>query len=196
MAYHELRSCLGLVATAARSVAEENVDERIRRRCDAIERATQRLLRTTHNVLNIANRAAFSAPRRFSPADEVELIVADLHALGLHIECAVQQDGPQPEVRLSFEVFETLVQSLICNAMDHSPEGATTRVSVTTRAGVAIIEIRNPVPTERRHSGLGIGSYLTSRLAELLEVELTTTADDGTFVARIVIPHELDRLPN
>ncbi len=67
MAYHELRSPLALVATVARSAAEECEDELVRARCLSIVRAAERMIRTAGHLMDLAETSQAEKVEQFNP---------------------------------------------------------------------------------------------------------------------------------
>lgn len=187
-AYHELRGPLGLIAMAARSAADGCPDEDLRRRCETIERAASRMLRTTRQVFDLAHARAAEGAAPYSPAAAVGEIVGDLREFGVSVELDAAGDLEALFASGDRAQFEALVQSLISNALDHSDEGATVRVSVEAVEHTLSLIVANPVATQRAHRGLGIGMMLCAQVAERMGASLRTDADDGEYRARIDLP--------
>lgn len=188
LAYHELRSPLGLVATAARSVAEDSSDDALRARCEMIVRTVERMLRTTQQVFGAAQAGGTDPPEWFTPADVLSLLVSDLRGFGPEIDLSM--DAPARWVRRYGVrgVFEALVQSLLSNALDHREAGAriTVRASVTGRTFTLVIS--NPIAARPRHTGLGVGLYICDRLAGQLGGRLTASTEGAEFRACLFMP--------
>ena len=188
LAYHELRSPLGLVATAARSLVEESADESLRRRCEVILRSVERMLRTTGSVLALARGEGEESPDWFTPAEVVTQLAADLGSFDVRLDLQVTTDAGACRHFGARGIFETLVQSLLSNAIDHSDPGAVVVIRLGREDGALTLTISNPVAAKKRHTGLGAGLYLCSKLADQLGGALQAEAEDGLFHARIRLP--------
>jgi len=181
LAYHELRSPLGFVATALRSVAEDSLDEGLRHRCDAIVRTVERMLRTSGQVSSLARADAPVHEVCFAPSDILYQIASDLSSFDMRVDVQATTEALETEVRGAPTTFETLIQSLVSNAIDHSDRGANVNLACAVEDRSLIVSITNAIASQRQHHGLGAGLYLCNRLAEQLGAQLTAGAEDGVF---------------
>jgi signal transduction histidine kinase len=186
LAYHELRSPLGLVATAIRSVAEDSSDDVLRHRCEMIVRTVERMLRTTEQVFGLARTTISAEQESFAPAEVVAQVVSDFNQNGAPIE-TYSARAVTARTLGQRGTFEALIQSLLNNALDHSDPGAAIRVEVDAGEDTLSITISNPMATTRRHHGLGVGLYFCRRLAEQLGASLVTESEDGVFRATVQV---------
>lgn len=187
LAYHELRSPLGLLATAARSVVEDSTEQAIRDRCAVIVRTVERMLRTTEQVFGVARVAGDEPPSRFLPSVVLAGLIRDMGpaaALELHIE----PDAGSAAVFGASGAFEALAQSLLNNAVDHGDPAAPITVELVHENGALTLSITNRTTSVRRHNGLGVGLYLCRRLAEQLGGELSAGLEGQTYRASIRVP--------
>jgi signal transduction histidine kinase len=188
LAYHELRSPLGLVATAARSAAEESQDDALRARWEVIVRTVDRMLRTAQQVFGAAQAGNRDAPVWFAPFDVVSRLVDDLQGFDVAVDLAV--DGRTRPAR-AFGVcglFEALAQSLVSNAVDHSEPGARVRVRLTADADTLTLTVVNTAAARRRHNGLGVGLYICDRLAAQLGGTLSAGLEGREYRASFRMP--------
>ena len=88
LAYHELRAPLGLVATAARSAAADCEDESLRKRCEMIVRAAERMLRTAQSVMSLVEGSQPAESQRITLSEVVERLADDARALGFPVAAA------------------------------------------------------------------------------------------------------------
>ena len=86
MVLHELRGPLGLMATAARSAADDCQDADLRSRCEMIVRAAESMLRTTNQVFQLNRALQAETPERFSPAAVAAEITDTFRALGVLVQ--------------------------------------------------------------------------------------------------------------
>jgi signal transduction histidine kinase len=182
LAYHELRSPLGLVATAARSLAEDCEDEAIRERCDTIVRAAERMLRVTSQVLAIARRDASEVDaetERFSPAEVVEQLAENFQRLDVPVVPRVEPAARLAKTEGVRGRFEALLQSLLTNAFDHAEPGTRINVTVGATADEVTVTVTNRIASRSRHDGIGAGMYLCRLLAEALPATLDAGPVDG-----------------
>jgi signal transduction histidine kinase len=185
--YHELRAPLGLVATAARSVAGDVEDDDLRQRCEVIVRAAERMLRTAATVASLDAPPGAEERGTFAPVPVVSELVATLQGLGVPIECLL--DAPTGALAHgSAERFEALVHSTISNAIDHGAAGETITVEVRQAGGGITVEVSNAVARDDRHAGRGLGTIIAAALARGLDANLDATVADGRYRARIVLP--------
>lgn len=186
LAYHELRAPLGLVATAARSAAADCEDESLRLRCEMIVRAAERMLRTTHRVLSLA-QASQEGDRTSVVIDDVVAIVAeDASAMGWPVRVVEATCGG--EVDVSRDLLDALIQSLLSNAYDHACLEEGIRVTTRREGHCAIVEVVNTIGAGRRHHGLGAGTYLAQRLAAQMGGLLDTEVDGDTYRTAFTLP--------
>jgi len=188
LAYHELRSPLGLVATAARSVAEESRDDALRARCEVIVRTVDRMLRTVQQVFGAAQAGSTDAPAWFAPLDVVSRLVHYLQGFDVGIDLSADGQALAARVFGVRGLFEALVQSLVSNAVDHSEAGACVTVRLAGDENTLTFTVVNTAATRRRHKGLGVGLYICDRLAEQLGGTLSTGFDGREYRASFRLP--------
>lgn len=186
--YHELRSPLGLVVTAAQSAAEETDDEDVRRRCQAIVRAAERMLRTASQVFEVAQARQAGAARPYSPHGIVRDLVADLSGLDVRVRLLVNEGVAPLQLHGVPEQFEALVHCLVSNAVDHSDPGSQVLVGLSLRDGDIELTVTNHLASRSRHHGLGLGSYLASQLAAGLGATILTRAEEGLYAVAVRLP--------
>lgn len=187
IAYHELRSPLGLVATAARSVAADCEDEMLRSRCLSIVRAAERMLRTAGRLLEVAETTRASEICLFDPAELLSSVLDDYRALSVPV-CLEIEEPLNVLVRGVPEHFEALICSIIGNATDHGTDGEPILVSMRQDGVYFRATIVNSIGAARRHMGIGLGSYIGTRLAHQLSATLTVGRDGDRYTADLAIP--------
>ncbi len=188
LAYHELRSPLGLIATAARAAAESATDELTRDRCETIVRVADRLLRIAAQVLALNRPVEGEAEAPYRPADVLEDLVTSLRAAGVRIWLLCDGDSVGTSLEGVRDRFEALAGSIAGNALDHSEPG--TAIEIRTFADgnaftVAILNVRAETP---RHDGLGLGSTLADAFARRMNGEITREARGETYEVRLRLP--------
>ena len=139
MALHELRSPLGLVATAARAAAADCDDEYIRRRCEVILRTAERMLRTAVQVLSLAGSLDEDPEELFDPVTVTGRVVADLAELGIPAAFSTTRSAGAWLVRGRPAQLESMITSVISNAVDHG--AAAGNITVTLSAVDSHVEI-------------------------------------------------------
>jgi signal transduction histidine kinase len=187
MAYHELRSPLALMATMARSAAENCADDELRLRCLSIVRTAERMLRTAGLVMDVAEAARDDSINSFVPADVVSKVVADYRGMDVGIEMEGKVDR-HLKVVAAPGLLEALLCSIIGNALDHGSPRSLICVSVLEIEQTVVIEVRNRVEGTRSHKGLGLGTYIGDQLTRALNSSLQMIRTDEEFSARITIP--------
>jgi signal transduction histidine kinase len=187
MALHELRSPLALIATAARSAAEDCSDDALRQRCDVIVRSAERTLRTAKDLLSLA-RGCDRGESYFDADLVVEGVAADLSDLGARIRLDRSAlEGPAM-VFGSAGHFETLLMSCLNNALDHSPPGGDIEVGLSLSNSALQIRISNDRRHTPHHVGLGLGTYIADVLARLVPAEIRRLVDGDSYVLTLSIP--------
>lgn len=188
LAYHELRSPLGLVITAARSAAEECPQdyEVLRMRCQAIARAAERMLVTAQEILAMSAVAGADCRDDFDLSSSLASAVAEFQALGVRL--APGSFPSFPRVQGSRTKFETLIMSLLNNALEHGAPGADVEVRAWNEAGEAVVEIRNPIAPLDHHRGYRLGSRIAEELARGLRAGLQADAVNGVYRVTVRLP--------
>lgn len=197
LVYHELRAPLGLVATAARSVAEDLPDEELRSRCEMIVRAAERMLRTAEAVTRATAGvpdAAHEGAGSFVPHDVVRDLVETLRGLDVPVELSLDSSAPVV-VPGSQDRFEALIHSLVNNAIDHGCRDSAVRVAVEGGVRSVTVEVRNEMSEDDTHRGGGIGMIIATALARGLDANLTTETAGADYVARVTLPIRQGRRP-
>jgi signal transduction histidine kinase len=191
LVYHELRAPLGLVATAARSMAHDAPDEDLRLRCEVIVRAAERMLRTAETVSSLgANTHERSGT--FRPVAIVTDLVRVLSGLGVRLELSVDA-AASTWLCGHGERFEALVHSLIANAIDHGSPREPIQVAVSGNSDLLTVQVVNAVASEDRHEGSGLGTIIARALARGLDARLESFTRDGHYTAQITIRRRFKR---
>lgn len=186
MVYHELRSPLALLATAACCAAAESADDYVRSRCESIVRVADRMLRTAAQVIDMASASQASEECVYVPAEVVEAVVADYRELGVNV--AFEGPGERAATVGAPLHLEALISSLVGNANDHGDPSVPLVVSVANDRERCTIGVRNAIGSRRDHRGLGLGSYISSQLATFIGAQLTLTRSDTEHIATVEIP--------
>lgn len=183
MVYHELRSPLALMATAARSAAAESSDDFVRSRCESIVRAAERMLRTAEHIIDIAGATRSVEESMFSPYDVVEEVVEDYRRMGIVV--VLEVCGGACVTRGVRQHLEALVTSLLGNAVDHGDRSMPILVSVHWNGDICRVTIRNAINDRADHRGLGLGSYIGDQLARHLNASLTTSMSGADYCVTV-----------
>ena len=166
MVLHELRAPLGLMATAARSAADECQTEDLRQRCQMIVRAAEGMLRTANQLFQLNRAASAETLEPFRPFDVAVQLVDTLRGFDVRVVLLGDAASMCAQTLGVPERFEALLHSLLTNAMDHSDLGVPVTVELRTFEGALRIEIRNRPALVARHKGLGLGLAIADALAE------------------------------
>jgi signal transduction histidine kinase len=176
------------MATAARSAADDCLDESLKVRVEMIVRAAERMLRTTQRVLSLASAATPVGIGPVAPAPLFVEIAEDAGALGVPV--TYRPDGSLSALVLQSDrsIIEAIVQSLLNNAQDHGEPGEPIRLAAVAADGALEVTVANTAAGKRLHSGLGAGTYLCQQLASRIGATLTTEATGCTFTAKLHVP--------
>lgn len=182
--YHEFRSPLGLIATAASAAAEASDEESVQRYCQTIARVTERMLRTAGVLLGRDGEVEV-----FSPLRVVEDVVLDHRLDGTAVQ--LHREGPVSNLRVngSRAALEALLVTLLANAGDHGDPSAPVHVRLAPRGDDTIdISVSNRVGGDG-HRGLGLGTAVAEDLARSLggTIERSRSPRDR-YVVRLSLP--------
>ena len=181
MALHELRSPLGLVATAARAAAADCDDEYIRRRCEVILRTAERMLRTAVQVLSLAGSLDEDPEEPFDPVTVTGRVVADLAELGIPAAFLTSEGLGAWLVRGRPAQLESMITSVISNAVDHGAAAGNITVTLSAVDSHVEITLENAKCAQSSHAGLGLGTYIVGELAKLLAASVEYWESDDRF---------------
>jgi signal transduction histidine kinase len=188
LAYHELRSPLGLIATAARAAAEDPDPEQARHYCKVISRTADMVLRTTEQVLSLAEAARVAPGQLYRPHEVIADVVNTFTELGLALRLEIAPAARELVMDGVPNHLEALVQSLLGNAFDHGEPGEPVCVMVDSPGEELIVGVSNPIPQSCRHRGLGVGAYLSRRLAEQMGGVLRVGPEGSHYRALLCLP--------
>ena len=189
MALHELRSPLGLVATAARSAADDCDDDMLRRRCEVIVRAAERMLKTAQTVISLAQTASLLKRSAFNPAASVRAIVDDLRAIGVQVSLLDETSAEEYLFDGIREQFETLVTSLISNALDHAEPSTVLEVHLACAGDEFAARVSNKLCSGRSgHAGLGVGNYIADQLAGIIPATIKRSVCESQYSVEVTMP--------
>ncbi len=183
---HELRRPLGYLATAAQLMGEEAAEDDIRSRCERMERTARRMLRMTETVLDAtAVIASQETARGYSPGEVAAQLADDARGLGLPLRLEIEPGAGGAVAFGRRGQFETLLQSLLNNAVDHGSAGSDVVLRVSAGSQEVCIDIENEVGAPNGHRGLGLGLLLCRRLADLCGAQLEAATGAGWYRATI-----------
>lgn len=201
-----LKSSLQLLAFRPRSAAEyERGVKHALEDCDRIEA----LVHSTLSLARAEHRSEEGRSNDFACVDlsqSCEQSVADLHSVaqtrGIDLQCRVHSEAM---VKADPLELHTIWVNLLQNAIQHSPQGSTVSVSVTTTdqgTATVIVEDRGAgIPAEhlprvfdrfyrsdpsrsRATGGAGLGLSICQRLVEAYggKIYITSSSSEGTRV--------------
>ena len=188
LVYHELRAPLALLATAARAAAEDCHQDDVRQRLDVILHATERMLRTTEQVMRVASARSELEMEAIHPVDVAANVAADMAGLGANIGFFASESSREAVSILAQGQLEALLTSLLSNARDHSQPGTRICVAVVAVEDDLRLTISNITASNRRHRGLGLGSHICRTLASDMGLGLDLAISGDTFTAAVQIP--------
>jgi signal transduction histidine kinase len=188
LVYHEVRTPLGLLTTAARALAEDcDGDELLRRQCQVVLTAAERVLLISNQVLGLAASTKVEHADGCRPAETVSSVIADLRDLGVPLTL---QEGPgvaEVESSVPGAQFETVLHSLIMNAVDHGLAGDEITVTTRVEGDVLCVEISNTMGPAR-HKGLGVGMYLCAEVVKGFGGEIEARSNSDRYEVALKVP--------
>jgi signal transduction histidine kinase len=187
-----------LKAACARlqQVQGAEIEETTRGKVRKAARSTQRALDIAEQYLNVMN-AEYTQRQELRPVDLDDIVrdVCEHASLILPAAVEVQQDI-EPGVRVMGEpgLLGRALANLVDNAQRHSPAGATVRVRLCCRDGVAVLSVSDQGPglplamrtrlferyaSGRGDGGNGLGLALVARVARLHDARVTVKTQQG-----------------
>ena len=185
---HDLRTPLASIRIAATGLLQNDVrsDENARRELlEMIDAEAARLARLVNNLLDLSRiEAGVLRPvKEWRDLQEVVARAVDyLHNRLREHRVAVDIPSDLPLIPLDFTQVEDVLVNLLDNAVRHSPEGTTIRLSAEPRGHEAVVQVENegpPIPVEaadqifnrfyrvqRDRRGLGLGLAICKGLIE------------------------------
>ena len=144
-ASHELRTPVAVIlAQTQATLARERSGPEYRETLEACQRAAQRMRRLTESLLALARLDAGQEPMRLERLDLARVVRETIElvrplATGRGLD--VQTELPFTECVGDAVRLSQVVTNLVTNALEHTPERGTVRVTVTNEAGYAVLVI-------------------------------------------------------
>jgi signal transduction histidine kinase len=208
---HELRNPLQGIAVAGAIIEKTREEELLRRATKMLSRQTRQLRTLLDDLLDLSRitRGRIELkPELFNLAECVQDAIDE----NAEIIATKYQDLAVAILPESFEIeadrtrVTQMIANLINNAAKYSPDGASIRVRATYEGGDAVISVKDNGPgidptilnhifegfyqhpdTELHEHGLGIGLWLTRRLAELHGGRITAHSEGAGKGSEFVI---------
>lgn len=187
MAYHELRSPLALVATVARSAAEECEDELVRARCLSIVRAAERMIRTAGHLMDLAETSQAEKVEQFNPLPCIDRVATDYMHLGAPVVVRVNGRA-ECLIEAVPEQFEALLCSIMGNAIDHGDPDQPIVIEASCEERSFHLAVTNPIGIAQGHRGIGLGRYIGDQLAQGMSAVLHSERTEDGYRAVVSIP--------
>ncbi|HUG29807.1 MAG TPA: ATP-binding protein [Candidatus Limnocylindria bacterium] len=211
-ASHELRSPLTVLGGYVDILSRGEIDADTRSRTlSAMRREIDRLSRLSADLLLLTQLEAGGG--RLTPREvDLGLLVDDIGAAARVIapnrEVAVDRDGPLP-VRADPDRLTQSLMNLVDNAVRHTPDGGTIRITAARVEGAAVVAVANPgtpiaaadlprvfdrffraddaVGRNGQHAGLGLAIVKAIVEASGGTVAATSGPDETRFEIRLPI---------
>jgi signal transduction histidine kinase len=212
-ASHELRNPLAVIRTNADvALQDEGVPVDVRRRIEAVRRATDRMRRLVDDLLALARLELAGGGRtQVDLAAVVDEVRDELEPLarshGLALEAHTEQGL---RVLADRDAVKRALANLLDNAFRHSPPGSPVRVGAERENGWAVLSVADegpglsPIEQElvferfwrsdssrsRESGGAGLGLAIVRRIAESHGGEVGVTSEPGagsTFEIRLPV---------
>ncbi len=209
-ASHELRTPLFSLGGFLELLADEDMDETVRR--DFLEEMrgqVERLARLATDLLDLSRLDAGQLEVERVPVDleaSARLVADEFRALAdaQGRELRLRADGPVRAVGDEQRV-QQIVRALVENALRHTPPGTAVEVAAGSRDGRARISVRDDGPgvpaDDQEHvferfyraeggkaSGSGLGLAIASELASRMEGTIELRSGPGETVFTLVLP--------
>ena len=193
--YHEIRSPLNLILTAARAAAEVGDQAAVRHHLDAIVRVAERTLRVATTVIETAREDGrpSEATSLYYPAIVLERFVLDLRTMGVPVEWEPDARAAGCLARGAASDFEALLHTAFEDALDHGEPGDPIRVALTVRRGPGAATLQLSIANRcaaAGHAGLGVGSHLRASAARRLGGTLSVLQDGADYQLNVTLPLE------
>jgi len=150
---HELRTPLTALSTFNQLMLEGAGDDPVTRRefLENSSKQIERLQRLTENLLQLSKLDSGLIEIRLEPSDLAETVAEAVERLAPTARAkGLELVGDLPEGRLVVahdpSFLQQAIDNLIGNAIKYTPRGGRVEVSLTTRDGQAVIEVRDTGP--------------------------------------------------
>lgn len=185
---HELRSPLGVIATAARLLADGDEAD-IQRQATIIHRNAERMMRIASTVLDTVRALQSQQSNWYSPVQVLTELVFDLQLRGIDVRWPLgEAPVKSQQVFGCVSQWEALLHSIFVNALDHSPQGSAIRVGTRLDATKLTVGIENDVAAGLPHAGLGLGLRLAEALVRALEADWAIEQEGSRFKVVLSLP--------
>ena len=209
-ASHELRTPLFSLGGFLELLADEDMDETVRRDfLGEMRGQVERLARLATDLLDLSRLDAGQLEVERVPVDleaTARLVADEFRALAeaQGRELRLQADGPVRALGDEQRV-QQVVRALVENALRHTPPGTAVDVAASSRDGLACVSVRDDgpgvPPDDQEHvferfyraeggkaSGSGLGLAIASELASRMEGTIELRSAPGETVFTLLLP--------
>lgn len=185
MANHDLRTPLaGIIAAVQLARRHVRDPERLNVDLERIERESDRMLRLTRDLLDVARFESGQIPIAPSDADMAEHVRAAIARQDEHAR--IDLELPPDAVRMRFDAdrIDQIIDNLLANALRHTAPDTHVLVTVTVEGGEVLVRVRDrgrgiaaderarlftafyQTPRGRSYGGSGLGLHISRRIAQ------------------------------
>jgi two-component system, OmpR family, phosphate regulon sensor histidine kinase PhoR len=222
MVAHEVKAPIAAVESYLHLILDGTLDSQPERARQALRRCLERtgaLVALVHDLLEITRRESPTCERHLEPLDLAALAseLGQFHAelaRGRGVEIVVAAPAGLPRVLADRQEIERVLTNLLSNAVKYNRDGGKVLVSLATRGGALVLEVRDTGigmseeerarlgeeffraknPRTRAITGTGLGVALVRRIVESyrgsLEVE---SAPESGSAFRVLLPIGAER---
>lgn len=206
-ASHQIKTPLTVLSGYAQDLFKNASTQYEKEIGSAIHSSAQELNKITEKLLVLNSLSGRDQRGQISEVDALEEILFCLESREREIQDKTLklmfdfQNGDNCKVLSDRELFNTLIDNLISNAVKYTPEGGSIRISCERGLqGQVFVAIRNEVKDARavdvkkifkpfyrapgaaeKAEGSGLGLYLAKRVSEVLDAEIAAVSDGEYF---------------
>lgn len=140
---HELRTPLAVIDARAQQLAALTPPGDARQSVLGELRQDARIMSEVIDAMLVSASGAAHGHGTAALADTISAVAGDLGEVAKQFDVAVRHESVEVTVAMPVTVLRRCLVAVVDNAIDHSPEGTTVRISGVERGGEAVVTVRD-----------------------------------------------------